>query len=175
MADYSKLSKMKIETDRMILIPMTFDFICDKMNANESFIEKQGIKINKDSWMNSDVIDILPILKDNLSKSATPDGYGAWLFILRESDCVIGGGGFKGAPDANRTIEIGYDIYEEYRRKGYATEAVLALINWARKTNGDIRITADCEVNNIASMKVLKKVGMKEIKRDDQLIHWTLS
>lgn len=44
---------------------------------------------------------------------------------------VIGGIGFKGAPDAGGVIEIGYGIDDAYRRQGYATEAVAGMVKWA--------------------------------------------
>ena len=165
---------MKIETKRMTLIPMTLDFVLDKMAGKESTIEKQGVKIDKESWKKSQVIDILPELKYNLMRNAEPDGYDAWLYILRESNTVIGSGGFKGAPDENRTIDIGYEIYEEYRGNGYATEAARALIEWARKEGESIRITAGCDIGNIASAKVLRKACFKEVRRDDRSIYWEL-
>ncbi len=57
-----------------------------------------------------------------------------WLFyyfVLRAdgdgSPTVIGIGGFKGPP-AEGEVEIGYSILEAYRRRGYASEAVAALL-----------------------------------------------
>ncbi len=47
---------------------------------------------------------------------------------------AVGGIGFKGPPDRNKNnfaVEIGYGIDEAFRCKGYATEAVLAMCDWA--------------------------------------------
>lgn len=71
----------------------------------------------------------------------------------------IGGIGFKGAPNAEGTVEIGYGIDEAYRRQGYATEAVGGIINWAMAQDGVRRVTAQTEPDNKISQKVLLKNG----------------
>ena len=51
---------------------------------------------------------------------------------------VIGPGG----PDATGTVEIGYSVLEEYQRRGYASEAVEALVAWAFLRPGVRRVAA---------------------------------
>ena len=51
---------------------------------------------------------------------------------------LIGAGGYKGAPDATGTVEIGYSIVPEYRRQGYAREAV---DGWLAHAFADARVT----------------------------------
>lgn len=71
----------------------------------------------------------------------------------------IGGIGFKGAPDTNGTVEIGYGIDEAYRRQGYAAESVSALVRWALAQEGVRLIIAQTEANNLVSQRVLLKNG----------------
>jgi ribosomal-protein-alanine N-acetyltransferase len=75
------------------------------------------------------------------------------------SGLTIGGIGFKGAPDAEGTVEIGYGIDEEYRGNGYATEAVNGLMKWALEQKGVRCITAQTEPGNDISQKVLLNNG----------------
>ena len=44
---------------------------------------------------------------------------------------AIGNGGFKGRPDADGSVEVGYSVMENYQRNGFAPEAVEALVDWA--------------------------------------------
>jgi RimJ/RimL family protein N-acetyltransferase len=47
---------------------------------------------------------------------------------------LVGSGGFQGPPDANRGVEIGYEIAPVFRKRGLGTVAVSALVEHARKT-----------------------------------------
>lgn len=83
--------------------------------------------------------------------------YGAW-FIENTDGERVGELCFKGlSPDA--ITEIGYGILPELQGRGYATEAVKAVTQWAL-SQPDVRcITAETEANNAASQKVLAKAG----------------
>ena len=63
------------------------------------------------------------------------EGFGTWYVLLPDlrggRPACIGVAGFKGEPAADGTIEIGYSLLEEFQRRGYATEAVSALVAWA--------------------------------------------
>ena len=49
----------------------------------------------------------------------------------QERPLLVGIAGYKGAPDASGVVEIGYGIVPEQRRRGFASEAVRALIERA--------------------------------------------
>ena len=57
--------------------------------------------------------------------------------------------------------EIAYHIHKRHRKKGYATEASKGLINYCFKHMKMRKIYADTQPTNIASQKVLKKLGFK--------------
>lgn len=56
--------------------------------------------------------------------------------------------------------EVWYKILPSYWGKGYATEALREIINFSFSTLKLHRIQAGCAVENLASIKVLEKVGM---------------
>src|SRR5687767_11502357 len=65
-------------------------------------------------------------------------GWFAWQAVLTPGAAasaarrtLIGGCGVKGPPDGNGVIEVGYGIVSEFQRRGFATEATSALIEWA--------------------------------------------
>lgn len=63
----------------------------------------------------------------------------------------------------NREIliaEIGFIILEAYKGKGYATEAVQLVIDFAVDTFGFKKFTAVCSEEHVASRRVLEKAGM---------------
>ena len=59
-----------------------------------------------------------------------------------------------------KTAEVWYKIHLDYWKKGYATEALTKLIDFGFTELVLHRIEAGCAVENIASIKVLEKVGM---------------
>jgi RimJ/RimL family protein N-acetyltransferase len=90
-----------------------------------------------------------------------PDSYN-WRahFVLHEKDhCIIGNGGYKGAPDAKGKVEIGYEISPGYRNQGYATEMVGLLVNKADRDHRIKKILAYTLSTYNASTRVLRKQG----------------
>jgi [ribosomal protein S5]-alanine N-acetyltransferase len=59
-----------------------------------------------------------------------------------------------------KTAEVWFKIHLDHWNKGYTTEALEKLIEFGFKELGLHRIEAGCAVENIASIKVLEKVGM---------------
>jgi RimJ/RimL family protein N-acetyltransferase len=94
-----------------------------------------------------------------LQSATEPD---PWLWGFAVVDCqnkVIGMAAFKGAPDADRTVEIAYGISPAYQGRGYATEAALGLIQFARDSGRVSRVCAHTRPTNDASIRVLEKCG----------------
>lgn len=57
--------------------------------------------------------------------------------------------------------ELGYRFNPDYQGNGYATEAARAFVEYAFSDMGAHRVSANCNPLNIASNKVLQKIGMK--------------
>ncbi len=62
-------------------------------------------------------------------------------------------------PAANGVVEIGYTIFAGARGRGYATETVAALIDWAFATGTVSTVLAAVAADNAASLAVLDRVG----------------
>ena len=72
-------------------------------------------------------IDVLPT-----QATATPDAepFGIWVMIEAGTATVVGDIGFMGPPDAEGVVEVGYSVVPDRRRRGYAGEALVALVVW---------------------------------------------
>ena len=64
-------------------------------------------------------------------------------------------------PKERLTWELGYIFNPAYQRKGYASEASEALTKYAFKNFKVHRIMARCNPDNVASWKLLEKIGYK--------------
>jgi ribosomal-protein-alanine N-acetyltransferase len=98
-----------------------------------------------------------------------------WLMRLKTDGYGIGMLGFKGIPDREGQVEIGYGIDPSYQNQGLTTEAAVALIAWAFRDPRCRRIIApDTRKDNPASNRVLQKVGMRIYQETDQALSWCL-
>lgn len=84
-----------------------------------------------------------------------------WSAFLQSSErqTAIGGLGFKAPPDKNGCVEVGYGINEDCRCRGYATESVLGLCDWAFGSPDVACVLAQTEPGNDISQRVLQKAG----------------
>ena len=60
-----------------------------------------------------------------------------------------------------RSVEIGYAVVEQFQKKGYATEAVRALVQWAFSHPQVVRVIAETYPDNTACSRVLEKSDFK--------------
>jgi [ribosomal protein S5]-alanine N-acetyltransferase len=168
-----KLEIDKLVTERLILIPFTIE-ICRKILDNDfSGLEILNLKKGK-SWPDSDVIETLPRIINNLKKVNSPTGYESWMIIKKDTREVIGDLGFKGFNSEGENIDLGYGIIKEERRKGYATEAVTEIIKWAFSSKIVREITANCLTENINSMNLLFKFKFTQQSIENNKTYWSL-
>ena len=79
-----------------------------------------------------------------------------------------------GEPNDHGEIEIGYGTYDEYKNKGFMTEMVGGIIEWAKNQTIVKSIIASTEKSNTASFRVLEKNGFIKIGETDSLLNWKL-
>jgi ribosomal-protein-alanine N-acetyltransferase len=87
-------------------------------------------------------------------------GCAFWAVELRAEGRVIGHLYFQPIEPAElRTCELGYIFDPRHQRHGYATEAARALVDHAFAALDVHRVIAHCDPANIASWRVLEKIG----------------
>lgn len=102
----------------------------------------------------------------------TKDGVGLFLrhgdrdygfhFVVRlEDECVIGEIGFVEPPKGG-SVTIGYAIVPSARRRGYATEAIVAVTGWSLAQADVICVRAQTLPDNEASIRALRRAGFEE-------------
>jgi [ribosomal protein S5]-alanine N-acetyltransferase len=85
--------------------------------------------------------------------------FGHRLVVERDTGTVVGGIGFFGPPHDGE-VEIGYGIVPSRQRRGYATEAVQAMVTDIFRLDAVQTVTANVDLDNPASIRVLEKSGM---------------
>lgn len=84
------------------------------------------------------------------------DSY-SYVIALKESRSVIGMIAIH--PDGSG-VGIGYVLARPHWGKGYMTEAACAVTNWLLEQPDVHRVFATCDVENLASVRVMEKAGM---------------
>jgi RimJ/RimL family protein N-acetyltransferase len=100
--------------------------------------------------------------------------FGTYQVIRRADDRVIGDVGFMGPPDATGAVSVGCAITEDARGQGYATEALTAVLEWARGQSGLTCVLADTTRSNLASQRLLERVGLRRVGEDGELLYYML-
>jgi RimJ/RimL family protein N-acetyltransferase len=83
------------------------------------------------------------------------------LFVIQRKDGTKIGGIYHRTNQPYGTMEIGYFLLPNERRKGYGTEAVQLMVDYLFLSKDIVRIEATTNVGNKASQRVLEKVGFK--------------
>jgi [ribosomal protein S5]-alanine N-acetyltransferase len=138
---------MQINSERIILVLDTIEETLDRINSMKPEVKA----LLSENWLNQ--------LRDAETESPWIHGFS----ILRRSDNLpIGQCGFKGPPNADGMVEIAYHTYSEHERRGYATEAALAMIEFAFQVPEVIVVRAHTLPEENASTWILQKCGFRK-------------
>lgn len=92
-------------------------------------------------------------------------GYCQWALICKADDKLIGYCGFV---KSDNDSEIGWRLAPEYWGKGLATEAARAALKHGMMTLRFRRVIATAQTANLASARVIEKLGMTLERRFDR-------
>ena len=154
-----------IEAARLKLIPATVPLARAEIGDRREFARLLGASV-PDNWPPETAADALPQFLAWLEEAPNRVGWFGWYAIAAgkgaAAPVLVGGGGFLGPP-RDGVAQIGYSVLPQFQRQGYATEMVRGLIGWALGQPGVVRIVAETEWANPASVRVLEKAGFAPV------------
>lgn len=98
-------------------------------------------------------------LELHLEQYQTDMSFFGWAITMEGK--IVGTIGTYHMDTDNESCEIGYNIGTRYWNQGIAAEAVTRVLNFLFQTIGLHKIYASCHEENLASRRVMEKVGMK--------------
>jgi RimJ/RimL family protein N-acetyltransferase len=148
-----------ILSERLRLVPMSASFIEALLRGHHSrAAEIMGVDMPPE-WPG----DLTHMLRLRLDQIRTDPSELQWLaraMVLREDGrTVVGNLGFHGKPDRRRMVEVGYTVRSQFRRRGFAEEAVRALFDWANRAHGITLFRASVSPINEPSLSLVRKLG----------------
>ena len=158
-----------IHSSRLELIAMSPDFLSaslrDDLDAASRIID---FSVPRD-WLETKWLMELRLAKLRANPALEP-----WLLRaigLRETRAMIGFIGFHTLPGAEYlnpyappgSVEFGYTVFPAYRKKGYASEAAQALMDWAVREHGVKRFVVSISPTNEPSLRLARKFGFRKV------------
>jgi RimJ/RimL family protein N-acetyltransferase len=170
-----------LETKRLLVRPFVMEDLQDahrlfdiELRAADLGSEKMDSLAERAEWLQWATLNHRQLAMLNQPP------YGDRAIVLKDSRQLIGSCGYvpclnafeqvpafaAGAPTGGQsfyTPEFGlfYALSPAYRRRGYTTEAVGAMIDYAFRELRLKRILAETNYDNLASMGVMRKLGMR--------------
>jgi [ribosomal protein S5]-alanine N-acetyltransferase len=156
----------RIETPRLALIPATFETLRAELEGAAVFARVVGAEVSGE-WP--------PELYDDdatrwsIAALERDAAFAEWGMYYVAEPLDGGGGGrheriigtcaFKGPPDGDGMVEIGYAIVPSRRRQGFAREAVDGLLAFAFADPRVTRVIAHTLTELVPSIGVLRSAG----------------
>lgn len=117
----------------------------------------------------SDALDVLQYLVEKCRDPGTPT-LGPYVLGV----CIRGARGLighVGLSPLRGEVEIGYAIEDRHQGKGYASEAVRAMSEWALERFALPRILGIVATDNVASCRVLERAGFLLVDESESTLH----
>ncbi len=162
-----------IRSERLELVSLSPDFIDALLAERRSDAEAAATLTLPDDWPDAHDRGFLNFRLRQMRERPEIQEWFVYAVVLPEGDRpMIGHAGFHGPPGVNAVkapdaVEVGYSVFDPYRRRGYATEVVRALIDWASREHGIHHFVASISPGNEPSLALVRRLGFKHTGQ-----HW---
>lgn len=160
---------MQIHTERLLLRPI------HKKDASVVFAYRSDKSTSQyQGWVPETLEDTIDFIQNKIC--AMMNRPGTWfqmVIINQENDAIIGDIGIHFTDEENKQAELGCTLDKKYQGKGYATEAMRAVINLLFNELNKHRISASIDPRNTESIKLVERLGfrLEEHFRESLLIN----
>jgi len=153
-----------IQTDRLELVSLSPLFIDAILAGRRKEAERlAGLQL-PEGWPDEHDARFLRMRLGQLRSDPRWQEWLARAMVLRTIGRPMTGYiGFHGPPDVIGRAEMGYTVRPRFRRKGYATEAAKALMDWARLHHGVSSFYLSIAPDNTPSLAMAAKLGFRHV------------
>jgi RimJ/RimL family protein N-acetyltransferase len=153
-----------IRTERLELVLMSVPFM-EALQRGDLEAASREISATTSPWLAEQLVDFLKYRLGQVRADPSVRGWLGRAIVVTGDDGsreAIGSIGFHGPPDDGK-LEIGYSVDPRYRRRGYAREAVKAMLDWAYETHGISRFVASVGPWNEPSLNLIGQFGFRKV------------
>ena len=167
-----------LTTQNLVIVPLTHEQLKLYKFDQEGLAASLGLNYlepQQDPSVIGEIQEAIEFwLKGTLENPKDFHWFTNWHIILRAKQIAIGGIGFAGKPDDEGKVMVGYGLDVRYHGRGFASEALRAMIDWAFSQPLVRFIVAETPLSNIPSHRVLEKNGFTQIETKNEQILWKL-
>ncbi len=145
----------EIKTDRLILRPLD---ITDLESAHLYSSDKENTRYMY--WLPNDTKDETSEFLTRVSNEWKKENPSFYEFAITLDGKHIGAISIY-LNDKRDTGELGWVINRQYWKKGYATEAALAVKEFALNELKVVKLIANCDYRNAESYSLMKRIGLE--------------
>jgi [ribosomal protein S5]-alanine N-acetyltransferase len=163
-----------VSTQRLNIIPLSYDQLLMYLHANDLLEEQLGLT-KTGRTISEDVKEMVETFTLPKIKEVSEDHfifYTFWIVVEKSSGIIVAELGFKGPPDENGAVEIGYGTMPGYEGKGFMTEAVAYIFEWASQRKDITTVLASIDKNNIASIRIAEKNKFELYDQKEEMLWW---
>jgi [ribosomal protein S5]-alanine N-acetyltransferase len=155
---------MILETPRLFLIHPPLEVLKTRLVKDHftAFVPDLNLSVTFPPEYPGDALGFFESWTTQVELHGHPGDQPGGCVIHKLEHLTIGQIGFKGQPDTDGSVEIGYGLNATHHNLGYGSEAVGALVNWALESGFAKKITAETLETNLASGRVLEKLGFAQ-------------
>lgn len=166
----------RLDTPRLLLLQTTLEVVEKRLLQDQFTARLQGLEVHFPPEWPGDALPVFAGWVEYLRQNPQAEDWGG-ILVERATRTAVGQMGCKGLPDPEGTVEIGYGLNPSVWGRGYATEAVQALVAWLWQQKRVKKIKAETIPEGIASSRVLVKngfsrVGTRHDPEDGHVIVW---
>ncbi len=146
---------LTLETERLMMRQLTLD---DVDALSEVLSDPWTLRFYHHPFSRDEVVEWI----ERWQQSYRDNRFGLWGLVLKETGELIGDTGltWQGV-DGQRFVEVGWHVHRAHQRKGYATEAGRASLDYGFGTIGLQQIISLIRPENEPSWRVAEKLGMR--------------
>ena len=148
-----------LSTKRLILRPLVLQ------DAGDFFTYRSNKEANQfQGWIPEKLQDAKDFIQYRTNPTLNiPDTWTQLAVVLRETQDLIGDIGIYFRPDKHHEVKLGYTLSADHQGKGYATEALEALVKYLHQHLGKTRFIALIAPNNLPSIRLVKRLGFVQL------------
>ena len=147
---------MRITTERLTLVPISLDYL-ESTYAYSSDLENTHYMC----YLPHDSIEETRAFIARSMEEWAKERPACYEFSILRGERHVGGASLYMLEDG--AVELAWILDKRFWGMGYATEAARALMAWGRDGLGVHRFIAMCDSENVASWRLVERLGMRRI------------